>query len=425
LAAFLEAGGALFLSGSEIGWDLVHYRDDAGFYNETLGAAYAGDDAVTHEAAPAPGGVFEGLPPFRFDAAGEYGADYPDQLLPLGDGQAALTYVGGLGGVAGLQASAGCRRLVYLGFPFEVIDPAARADVMARVMGFLDECVGTELETVIASPADGAARGGLSLRVEGRVLAPAAQRVEVSLQRTADGLFWQGSGWGPPAWLTAEGTYHWRYTLPADLEGGAYQVRARVVTPQGDPDPTPAEAAFVWFRPSLILPLVSRGALAPGCVDLIVDGGFEHGQGWQVLTTSYPATYVANPVHGGFSAVRVGIPAGQSGGHVVTYSSIGQAVSLPADRSVTLRYFVAQTYEDGDRGDLQYVWLRDAAGEAHILATSRQQTSGWRQREIDLTSFAGQTVQLVFSARNDGDAETAASVIDDVQVATCSLGAIP
>ncbi|NIR38956.1 MAG: hypothetical protein GWN71_26690, partial [Gammaproteobacteria bacterium] len=78
LADFLEGGGALFLSGTEVGWHLDDQGGDPDFYNQVLRADYAGDDAGTYQVAPASGAIFGGLAPFRFDAPGMYDADYPD-----------------------------------------------------------------------------------------------------------------------------------------------------------------------------------------------------------------------------------------------------------------------------------------------------------------------------------------------------------
>jgi len=140
LTGYLNGGGALFISGTELGWDLVYQGRAPAFYRDYLGADYAGDDAATRQVTPASGGIFTGLSAFRFDAPGEYDADYPDQLSPYGGSRAALTYVGGAGGTAAIQSAQGCRRVVTFGFPFETIWPEARAAVMARIIDYLDDC---------------------------------------------------------------------------------------------------------------------------------------------------------------------------------------------------------------------------------------------------------------------------------------------
>ncbi|HEY4689830.1 MAG TPA: N-acetylmuramoyl-L-alanine amidase, partial [Anaerolineae bacterium] len=106
LTSFLDSGGALLISGAEIGFDLVGNGVGPAFYNNTLHAAYAADDAGTYSVSGAGGSTFAGLS-FSFDDGthGTYNADYPDSFSPAGGGSimSALMYNGGLGGTAALQ----------------------------------------------------------------------------------------------------------------------------------------------------------------------------------------------------------------------------------------------------------------------------------------------------------------------------------
>ncbi|MDB5296367.1 MAG: hypothetical protein JWO31_2350, partial [Phycisphaerales bacterium] len=148
VAAYVASGGRLFTSGSEIGWDLDRPSGpttaDRSFYNATLKADYAADDAGTYlVTAPAAGGtsIFAGLAGFGFDNGSlSYDVDFPDVLATTGGSTAALSYSGGTGGVAAVQyaaAGANAARVVTFGFPFEAITtPAARAGVMTRVLDF-------------------------------------------------------------------------------------------------------------------------------------------------------------------------------------------------------------------------------------------------------------------------------------------------
>jgi len=257
LADFLGNGGALFLSGTEVGWHLDDLGADPAFYNDVLRADYAGDDAGTYDVAPAPGSIFEGLASFRFDAAGMYDADYPDQLTPVNGSVAALTYSGGLAGTAAVQYADGCERLVYFGFPFETIRPEQRPAVMTRVLDFLDLCL--PVNTKITAPADGSARNTVP-PFEGTAGAfdVVIQQVEVQVERASDGRYWTGSEWvtgatwvtgtvsfTETAWVTTTGTLTWVYALPA-LDDGDYQLRARAWTKDGDVDPSPAEVVFTY-----------------------------------------------------------------------------------------------------------------------------------------------------------------------------------
>lgn len=147
VATFLNAGGKLFATGAEIGWDLDAQNNGRTFYESTLKTNYVSDDAGTYSAAGNSGSIFTGLGTFSFSNGAAfssldgqlYNVDYPDVIAPLGGALSALTYSGGTGGTAAIQASAanGIGNLVIFGFPFETITTAAnRAAVMDRVLDF-------------------------------------------------------------------------------------------------------------------------------------------------------------------------------------------------------------------------------------------------------------------------------------------------
>jgi N-acetylmuramoyl-L-alanine amidase len=139
---FIAAGGNLFLSGAEIGWDLDAQAGGVSFFETTLKGNYASDDANTYNVAAAPGGIFAGLSNFSFDnGALYYNAEFPDVINPQAGAQAALTYSGGTGGNAAIQVqgTAGRGSIVMLGFPFETITTAEnRAAVIDRVFDFFN-----------------------------------------------------------------------------------------------------------------------------------------------------------------------------------------------------------------------------------------------------------------------------------------------
>jgi N-acetylmuramoyl-L-alanine amidase len=428
LETFLDEGGALFLSGAEVGWHLDYLGADPAFYNAVLRADYAGDDANTYQVIPVSGSIFAGLSAFRFDAPGMYDADYADQISPINGSSAALAYLGGAGGTAAVQYdSGGCERLVYLGFPFETVWPDQRPAVMARVMDFLDECLPQErnVVTTISSPVDGSFYWTSVPSFAGLASATAGlQRVDVSLQRDVDGLYWDGANWGTDPWHVATGTTSWSFTMPLALDLGAYTAQARAWDTDGISDTTPAVAAFrfVVLDRSAYLPLALRefGLPPPACSDLIVNGGFETDEGWQIVDTSYPAAYTTTLAYEGARSMRVGIPVGRPGlpNGPYSYSSVSQTVSLPPGYQATLRYWVYPVYEATDYEDWQYVWLR-YDGSAHLLYTARENLAAWVEREVDLTAFAGQTVKLHFSVRNDEDDDTAVMYLDQVRVEVC------
>lgn len=137
---FLERGGGLLVTGSEIGWDLIAQGHGVSFMQDTLRADYVADDADTFDVTGAGGGILSAVGPFNFDPAN--GAPYevrtPDVLTPGTNAQACLDYVGGTGGVAGVQYTNGCYAAVTFGFPFEAItSPTTQAEIMQEVVPFL------------------------------------------------------------------------------------------------------------------------------------------------------------------------------------------------------------------------------------------------------------------------------------------------
>ncbi|MBA3485497.1 MAG: LEPR-XLL domain-containing protein, partial [Pirellulales bacterium] len=109
VAAYMAQGGKLFVSGSEIGFDLDAQGGGAAFFNDTLKADYVADDAFTYNVAAAAGSIFTGLS-FSFSSGAQfsnlssqtYNVDTPDRINPLGGATAALNYNTGTG-AAGIQ----------------------------------------------------------------------------------------------------------------------------------------------------------------------------------------------------------------------------------------------------------------------------------------------------------------------------------
>ena len=139
VTAYLAAGGKLFLSGSEIGWDLDSQNNGRTFYENTLHSNYVSDDAATYDVDGNVGSIFDGLS-FSFDDGSQfYDVNFPDVIAPLGGSTAAMTY--STGGTAAIQfdGGAGQPQIVMLGFPFETItDPIVRSTVMSRVLEYFD-----------------------------------------------------------------------------------------------------------------------------------------------------------------------------------------------------------------------------------------------------------------------------------------------
>lgn len=140
VSTYLQNSGNLFLSGSEIGWDLDQQGNGAFFYNNRLRANYSLDDANTYRAGGVSGSIFAGISLDFDDGSSVYDVTFPDVITPFAGSTAAMTYVGGAGGTAAVQyGTPGNEQVVMLGFPFEtILAEQDRDDVMDRVLTFFE-----------------------------------------------------------------------------------------------------------------------------------------------------------------------------------------------------------------------------------------------------------------------------------------------
>ncbi len=146
VAGYLEKDGNLFVSGTDVAWDLGRSEgttpEQTRFLESWLHATLVDDDADTFGFAGVAGGIFESIENGLFDdgTKGIYRTARPDVIASAGPGaKTVLQYAGGKGGCAGIQydGSVGGGKVVFFGFPFEtIISPKMRADCMARVLGF-------------------------------------------------------------------------------------------------------------------------------------------------------------------------------------------------------------------------------------------------------------------------------------------------
>ncbi|NOZ03860.1 MAG: T9SS type A sorting domain-containing protein [FCB group bacterium] len=157
VAEFLENGGNLLVSGSEIGYDLVAKGSEADrdFYREYLKAQYisdaAGGQRGTYTVYGVAESIFDGLGPVSFDDGthGTYDVDWPDGIKPVAgadicakyqnvnydnNGGAGVSYYGSFGNGATNGA------VVYLAVGFETIYPANNRNiVMADILSFFEQ----------------------------------------------------------------------------------------------------------------------------------------------------------------------------------------------------------------------------------------------------------------------------------------------
>jgi len=137
---YLESGGKLFVSGSEIGWDLSYKGDaaDKDFYKNYLKSIYISDDAGSNVVSGVQNSALAGC---RFYIGQTYEEDYPDEINPVGGSTQCMQYANGKGagnqysGIFGTSDKIG--KLIYLSFPLETTaDDSAFNKVVSRSIDF-------------------------------------------------------------------------------------------------------------------------------------------------------------------------------------------------------------------------------------------------------------------------------------------------
>ena len=158
---FLNNGGYLFVSGSEIAWDLDHLGDstDKYFYNNYLKAEYIYDapdnqSSSYYEFNNLNNTVFNGLGNSFFDDGtnGTYNVDYPDVISGINGGINGLEYSNLINNYAGVYFKGifpngtDTGKIVNLGFPFETVYPQnKRFEFMTMILDFFGDTITTSL----------------------------------------------------------------------------------------------------------------------------------------------------------------------------------------------------------------------------------------------------------------------------------------
>lgn len=155
--AYLENGGFLFVSGSEIGYDLSAQGSttDANFYANYLKASYisdaAGGQQGTYSAYGVDNSIFSGVSNITFDNGthGTYDVDWPDGIKPVNGGEICAKFNnvdynsrGGMGiqylGTFGNGNALG--GIVHLSVGFETIYPESkRNELMGKIVDYYEQ----------------------------------------------------------------------------------------------------------------------------------------------------------------------------------------------------------------------------------------------------------------------------------------------
>ena len=170
IEAYLENGRFLFVSGSEIGYDLSGQGSvsDDEFYENYLKANYISDDAgggqTIYSGYGVNNSIFNAINSITFDNGnhGTYDVDWPDGIKPVGEATICAKYDdidydtrGGMGieyvGPFGSSDQTG--GLVYLAVGFETIYPESkRAEIMGKIIDLFNSQLNTDESTSNLAP---------------------------------------------------------------------------------------------------------------------------------------------------------------------------------------------------------------------------------------------------------------------------------
>jgi hypothetical protein len=144
LLDYLESGGKLFISGSEIGYDFdATTATELSRYEYLLRASYVGDISGSNRVLGSAGTPFEGLDFTYGTQTGPnlYIEDYPDYIQPNLGSDVALFYdnlnIAGVMFTGTYGNSSQTAQVVYLGFTYETIESAyQRSVLMGRILTY-------------------------------------------------------------------------------------------------------------------------------------------------------------------------------------------------------------------------------------------------------------------------------------------------
>lgn len=148
---------------------------------------------------------------------------------------------------------------------------------------------------------------------------------------------------------------------------------------------------------NIYLPLVTSGQAAGTEVN---NGDFEAGASGWVAQSNHSRTVIRQTFGTGVTS-HSGAYAAWLGFYALEVSTVEQQVTVPAAKPIlTYWHWIVST--DQCLRDLASVRINNSEVDSYLLCADTQ-TTGWVQRTIDLSAYAGQTVTLTFYLKNDGN----------------------
>ncbi len=146
LALYLDGGGKLIITGSEIGWDLDNKGTpgDKTFYTNYLKAQYVSDGASDY--SPATGITGTDFEHLSINFGLTYPEDFPDDITPLNGSHKILKYaVAGKNSAVAYKGIFGAGTidgaLVYLAFALETANQADQTELIGAALAYFDKTI--------------------------------------------------------------------------------------------------------------------------------------------------------------------------------------------------------------------------------------------------------------------------------------------
>jgi hypothetical protein len=205
-----------------------------------------------------------------------------------------------------------------------------------------------------------------------------------------------------------------------------------VCVPSATPTPSPTATTGPTATPTTVPTAVptpgTPSPIPPNCMDLLANGDFEWNGAWQLSNTALPPFYAGppSPVQSGNRSMALGAVLPGAPTNVASFSSIQQAVTLPATAQtaqIRFHYFPSSTATAGGLNRQELVLLDPLNFGETIDVPWRvtENANQWLVKEIDLTRHLGRTLTIYFNARNAGDGARTAMFLDQVQVLACDV----
>ncbi len=151
------------------------------------------------------------------------------------------------------------------------------------------------------------------------------------------------------------------------------------------------------------------------CVNMIANGNMEEDGGWRLSVAPMPARYV-NAGRNDSQALQIG-PTSSPDARGLEWSSALQEISVPAtDRAIlSLWYRVEQG--SGAANDRNQIALLDQDFEVlDFLLTEIEPSDTWQSLSVDISEYAGESIQLFFGVKSNGATGSTYLYIDDVEL---------